>query len=530
MYRLMIVEDERTILEGLANFIEWQSYGFKVVKKLRDGRDAIEYIKYHEVDVILTDIKLINVSGLELAEYVAKNKPTIEVVIISGYKNFQYAKKAVKYGAYDFMSKPVKSKKVSQIFEKLKGKLDKRENNKMRNIRYQEKYREFFPLLKEKFFSDILMGTFSTEEQIIEKLAQLDLEMIADDSYCSLITLQIKDFEKENIDHCYKSIFNFIQDQKNDEMYFFTLRSTLTGYFYLLIIDNDNDNGHSCKLFDKNINNFLDDLKKYAELMLDIELELTSQKGFNSIYELIKLKQSLPDKKHNINKKVEDFMCSKAFGVLQNKKKRIIKYVFNDNFTEIDELINEIFSVLINYNLPFCKNLIIELFSVIANKLEEDMGLELYLVSGGKFDYNKVLKMQDIEQIKNWCLEMFSIIEETIKQHKENYQNNIIARAREYIRKNYNDKDISLEDVASYTGLSAGYFSRLFKNVTRKNFIDYLTKVRIEKARELLVEKENKIYEISHSVGYKNSKYFSQVFKETVGISPSEYRRNKQRK
>ena len=126
MYKLVVVDDEKAIRKGICKYIDWESMGFEVVADFEDGKETIDYIKNNEVDVVLTDIEMAEVSGLELARYIHENNLLLKTVIISGYKEFEYARKAVEYGVEHYLLKPVRLEEVSQVFAKIKNELDER--------------------------------------------------------------------------------------------------------------------------------------------------------------------------------------------------------------------------------------------------------------------------------------------------------------------------------------------------------------------------------------------------------------------
>lgn len=124
MYRLVIADDEITIRSGLARMIDWKAIGFEIEASLEDGKDAIAYVENHEVDVIFTDVEMYEVSGIEVAKWVAENRPHIVVVMISGYKEFDYVKGALSFGVFDYILKPIDPEEIVRVFARIKTKLD----------------------------------------------------------------------------------------------------------------------------------------------------------------------------------------------------------------------------------------------------------------------------------------------------------------------------------------------------------------------------------------------------------------------
>lgn len=412
-FKLIIVEDEKIMREGFANFVDWKSMDFEVAAKLEDGRDAIDYIGRHPVDVVLTDIKMTFVSGIELAKYIYENKLPIKVVLVSGFKEFEYARQAMRYNVDHFLLKPAPVKEIESMFAEIRQQLEKEMQERQIEQEKDERYLEVIKLLQEQFFFDIVLGTTKNTDEIRKRICLLNLKIDVDKSKCSIVNITIKEFEnfsnsnwKYGKDGLYTAVRNFIHS--GDGIITFYPIGNKEGNLKFLAISQEQMHAEQFKdAIDRRITSAKEGIKNF----LGLEIAFHIEKSFDNIFE---------------------FAADSASPAAGGK------------------------TALPDANAK---------------------------ASGAS----------------------------------------VIQCAKEYIRDRYN-RDITLDEIAEHVFLNPIYLSRLFKEQTGENYIDYLIKVRMEKAIELLQEKKYKVYEIGSMVGYDSIKYFYKVFKRVTGQTPTEYR------
>ena len=158
MYRLVVVDDEQAIRRGMCNYIDWNAMDFEVVADFEDGKETIEYLNEHPVDVVLTDIEMAEVSGLELAKYIWQNKLPVKVVILSGYKEFEYARKAIEYNVEHYLLKPIRMDEMQNVFGKIKTELAEQKQLSEKEQEKAKDFKELLPELQEQFWVSLLVG------------------------------------------------------------------------------------------------------------------------------------------------------------------------------------------------------------------------------------------------------------------------------------------------------------------------------------------------------------------------------------
>lgn len=195
MYRLMIVDDEEEIREGLSDLVDWSSLGFMVIEKLQDGQDAIRYLKDHQVDVILTDIKMTYVSGIDLAQYVYNQKLNTKVVILSGFQEFDLARAAIRYNVSHYLLKPTDLEEVALVFNKIGEELAQEKWEREQQYQQNQHVKTLRPLLMEQFFSNLLQNRskIRNTEELHSKLKQTGLLVDSVNSRCCLLQAEWSD-------------------------------------------------------------------------------------------------------------------------------------------------------------------------------------------------------------------------------------------------------------------------------------------------------------------------------------------------
>jgi two-component system response regulator YesN len=253
--------------------------------------------------------------------------------------------------------------------------------------------------------------------------------------------------------------------------------------------------------------------------ILGVNMDASVERTFNSMYEAAIHYEPLMPSVYSGSNKLEDMIDSFDLSRLIKQEKLFFSYINSDNLEAALNLYENFIDELKYMDRKVIHNFIIDLFANLKTKLAElgiDMGNKL-------FDYEVILKLYDINEIKLWGRSAITNIFKLVASNTNTSEKNVIQKAKEYIKINF-DKDIGLDEVSEHVFLSSIYFSRLFKQKTGENFVDYLMKVRMRKAMKLLQDPRQKVYEVSVNVGYKNTKYFYRLFKEFSGLTPAEYR------
>lgn len=522
-FKLVIVDDEQTIREGLKNYVDWKSLNFEVTACFEDGKEAIEYIQDNEVDVVLTDIKMIEISGIQLAEYIYNNKPEIKVVIISGFKEFEFAKQAMAFNVVDYILKPIKVVEITGLFEEICKTLSLERREIEIQLQKDKQIDEVFELMKDQFFRDLIMGALKDSNEINKKIKLLNFKKDVRTCPLSLIDVKLENYReyiknsweygKDKLDNSLRNILGGDSERAK----FFTLVTT-PGCFKIIAIGNYTSSIQSMDLFARDyINTIKDNIKN----IFNMGLEIVKIDSYSNIYELTKSTETIPRPQKDLNLDYNDIEPILKDNVFIEQRKIFKASIISGDKLAVFSLTDNMIDKLELYPTRFIHNFIINLFMDLFNSLSS-IDISIHKIRQEKFDYSELIQTVGIAGIKEWTRKMSQMIMEQILPDTESSNKLFIKKAQEYIDDRFN-QDLSLNDIASHVYLNPAYFCRLFKQETGENFSNYLMKTRMKHAIEIMKSSNHKISEIGLMVGYKNSKYFSRVFKTQTGYTPSNY-------
>lgn len=516
VYTLIIVDDEKEIRKGLCELVNWEQLGFKLLSSFEDGIDAMEFLRRQPVDVVLTDIRMSEVSGIELAEFISKQNSPTTVAIISGYKEFEYAKKAMEYNVRHYLLKPTKVSDIRSTFAEIKSGLDKKnkEENALRKER--DRHREVLSALEEQFFMDIVMGALRDPGELKKRLEILDPELDPYNSPCWVIHSIIRDYE-EYLGKTWKY---------GRESFDTALRNFFRGYpdasFYILMPEASEFKlvhiAGTPALSSPEVH--LGRLKSSIREILGIKIDFSVENCFKSLYELANYTKPLKLEQSEYKYQEEAFLISpdsNSARMTIEKLKMMVSNICEEKPEQVGSLMESLMESMDEMPFQFMQHYIINLFTLLSDRLES-LGINIRSA-----DCTKVLEMENREQVKLYCQKTLLRITRQINERGNNSSiTHLVEKAKDFIAANYH-KDISLERVADTVFLNPVYLSRMFKQITGYNFVDYLTELRMQKSIELLEKGNCKIHEISERVGYNSNRYFNMVFKKYTGYTPKEY-------
>lgn len=534
LYRIMVVDDEEEIRLGIIKKIDWESNGFEVVGDAENGQEALEKAEKLQPDVIMTDIKMPFMDGLELGKRLAESMPSTKIIVFSGCDDFEYAHQAIKINVIEYVLKPINSIELIEVLKRLKEQLD-REYNEKRNLQTLYKhYVESLPVIREQFLVGAIEGRIS-ESQWEEQAEKLDIDfkerylsvalihadgaltlednVLAIQKETALISISVKKIVDENLDKYCK----FISFPYSD----------------MVVVIGNFEMKEDILSFIKGINEIC---KAYERIM-----GFTISAGIGNVYDnpldirfSYRSAQSALDysfilgtgKAIYIDDVEPDNSIQLQFD--EQEERAMLNAIKISAEEEITETIDKLFKKIEDQLLPFNQYRIylMEIMTAIL-KLVQAYNLDIDEIFGESFNcYSYLETFDSIHDAKAWFIQKAVKVNSFIKKERINSSMLLVEKAKQYIKENYNDPDISVEILCSKLHVSPTYFSTIFKRETEMNFVNYLTSVRLEEAVKLLNTTDDKTYVIAEKVGYPEANYFSYVFKKQYGVSPSKYRKN----
>jgi two-component system, response regulator YesN len=534
MYKLMIVEDEEIEREGLRDLVDWKAMGIEVVAAMESGEKALKAAKDQKIDILLTDIKMGGISGLELARRLLPVYPDMKVIITSGYQEFEYAKTAIDVDAYGFLSKPIDLEELEKVFSKVLDTCMTEENGRQENERLKQLVEQGKPLLKEKFLNNLIAG-MQNHDTLEEDLRFYNIAFVP--GRLTVIVSEIDGFaalkdenSRESVVMTVFKVLSCIQQVKTEDC---------AESFYL-------DEGRYCTLYSTNCDHAGELYEKVMEHAKNLQQEVNEQCRLKLTVGIGKWVDDIVDLQASYKTACDavgfkfymggnqvifykdacfdsESPTSSNLDTLENK---ILSAIQLCDTNALHQHLDAMFELLkgnaMNTN-SYIRTVCIKLIARTSVILHEMHANYEKVFGKEQLIWDKLLKFDTIMDIQQWMKNILGSVIDYILQNQKSNTRKVINDVLRFIDENYS-KNIAISDISKEIFLSSNYISILFRKEMGENFTDYLARYRLEKAKELLRETKLKVYQIGNMVGYSNISHFCMIFKSMYGVSPSEYR------
>lgn len=516
LYRLLISDDEKIVIDAVSFIID-KNFKDILYETARSGREAIEKSDSFKPDIVLMDIRMPGINGIEAIKEIKDRLPNTLFIIVSAYEQFEYAKEAVKIGVIDYILKPINKENLINALKKAVEMINSRREKLENDIENLERYERVLPLIEHNFIYSILLGNevFFTGTKNKELLS-----IKSQGGYIMVIELHDKDFNVFD-----QNLYTYVRDVLKYKCQCLVGPVIINRIVVLICADYKEEYDQRLESFEiaEYIVNRINQYTKVIETSIGIgsyrsmeNITLSYGEALNALnYGRMK------DINHIMDIKGGSYHI-KQFPMEQEKKLMEMCYSGETQgaiscFYEIFRWIYDEYKNLFDEG----KNRVLEVMVAVHRSVREEI-INTDYYNDYIFD---LLSQKDYSELENWCRERIITICSHINKNKEKNINKIIVKAKAYIEKNYSS-EITLAEISREICVSPHYFSRLFKEETGENFIEYLTKIRIKKAKELMKTTDLTVKEICYKIGYNDPNYFSRLFKKVEKISPSEYLRN----
>ena len=538
MLKVFLVEDEIIIRNGVKNNIPWEQEGFTFVGEAGDGELAWPLIKQTKPDILITDIRMPFMDGLELSGLVRKELPDTKIIILSGYSEFDYAKQAINLGVANYLLKPISGEKLLEAVKQVADIIREERAQTLLVEQYRLENGENVKVEKIRLFEQIVAGTATTRE-ILDRGELLELDLAA--PFYTVLLLKLVD-SGESMD---SSAQVMEASEKVDEAImknpeFFAVERGLEGLAILMKSEEERQAGTQLMNLEKEIQEILTQYPEVSyfggagetvQRMRDIRRSyigaskafasrfFTEKNRFLTVEQIRELKpagmkdmslKSVDASKIN-RKLVEDFLKSGLEEETKNFVEEYFKNIGHENYE----------------SLMFCHYLIVDM-NLCASHFLESIGIDSALLPAQCRDVREFADtLQCEEGMISYVTKLFT---ETIRLRDKSSRNKymeLITAVQKIILENFQNNEFSMNQAAAMVNLSPGYFSTLFRQETGVSFVEHLTGIRLEKAKALLMCTNMRSSEIAYEVGYKDAHYFSYIFKKVCGCTPKEYRARK---
>ena len=534
--KVFLVEDEMVIRRGIKNSIDWEKEGYIFCGEASDGELAYPMIIKEKPDILITDIRMPFMDGLELCKLVKKELPNIKILILSGYDEFDYAKEAIRLGVTEYLLKPISSGKLLEALNGVSESIRREKEDKDLVRKYMEEMRENTEHEKQKFFEQMIAGNLSMADAL-ETGKKYEMNLSAGMYNLLLFRFTLGEENRKSGELLGEAEYAIEKLTERLE-YVFEFQRGVEGWEFLLMADNEEQMSERVKELSKDLEEIMKNystiayfggigqpvarLRELEESFREAERALAARftMELNRII-------SVEDIRMAQNVDTLDDIEITSFGEIEKTRTMLEKFLNNGAEDEIDEFVDVYINELPEENLKSVlmrQYIIMDAYIVMMSFCEKIEGIEGEMQAQSEELKNSMKTIQTLEEIKNYIrmlLKKIIGVRDTISGRR---YSDIIEIAKDQIRKTYMSDEISLNTIAAEVGMSPSYFSSIFSKEMGKTFVEYLTEIRMDRAKELLMCSSMKTSEIGYEVGYKDPHYFSYIFKKTQNCTPKEFR------
>lgn len=548
MLKIFLAEDEVVVRETIKRMIPWEELGFELVGEAADGEMALPLLIRQQPDLLITDIKMPFMDGLTLARLAKKEIPGLKVVILSGYDDFNYAKQAIGIGVEDYLLKPITKNALIERLSEIRSRYEHEKTQKEYYEKFQREMQAYEKNSSRDFFEALVGGSMDMME-VYKRAEKLGLDIVAEAYNVLIFTMNCdEDFSGQRDEYSsweaesLELLENFFAGHSSAMLF----RSNIFSYGVLLKGQRETieENTRACVDEIRKILSRQDGRREWflavgqsVERLSQIQKSYhTASRAFSQRYlydENILYYDEMETMEHPGGQaETEDNAYLQKVDVNALNPAILQKFLSNGLQEEAENFVKDYFYAIGQEpmeSLVFRNYVILNVrFSVISfikglgcdtNEMESADTEEVLAESG-----------KNMESAIAYAKKMISQAIEIRDQNSGNKNRSILKTAVDFIDSHYMEEDISLNTVANVANVSANHFSALFSQNMGQTFIEYLTTLRMNKAKELLRCTGMRSSEITGEIGYKDAHYFSYLFKKTQGMTPSDYRKAREDK
>lgn len=527
MLKIVIIDDEQLIINHLIKIISSFDLPHQIVGTAENTRQALITIRETHPNLVITDIRMGASNGLDLCETLSTTLPHTKIIILSGYDDFSYAQKALRYNVTSYLLKPINEQELYSQLKQIHTSILAQDAEAEKDFQLKKQIHECLPMMQEWFYRIIRENRSSPE--VIESIFRLFNIDIFNPAYQALHISFSEEDKTDKIEQDYiaisslsRTIMLFVEDYF--KMIYFYDSSSIT---FILSAKSGDDNEIQKRVYQ---------LAEKIRQFLDFNDRTPFSIGQSTVvHNIIHVRQAVKDaisaSKYSFYIGFNQIICITdvelrekgevvtGFNYIQED---LLKHLKTCDYISAAQFLHVFYlNVLqLHGNQTVSRNKFLELYYFLSNALGQEFGTE---ISTFPETVEKIRQSPNLSDIKQILLDFVNNTIVSIEQLRTNKSQKFVENAKAYINNHYS-QDISLESIAYEIGLSACYLSTLFKNITQLSIKEYLIDVRIDAAKRYLKDVNLKIYEVASLVGYSDSRYFSQLFRKKTGYTPGQYR------
>lgn len=525
MYKILLVDDEYLVFEGLKRLIPWQEIGLEIVGQAMDGFSALEFLRLNKVDLLLTDVKMPIMSGLELSEKALTLQPDLSVVFLSGYENFHYAKKALELNAGGYVLKPINYKELIDVLTTTVHQLRKRGDQAARESRYQES----LPYLKNDLLHQWLEGETGKDEFV--NLIGEDTSVLWNHQFSVAviemddISWKLNNYSTEQKAEMIKKMTRMITDKLEDSRLGMYCKLENYRIAYVMYAD--------LPIAQPHMEALLEEFNLHCSLSITVGLGCCVNELNDVPLSYKEAKEALSYKMFNGKNKILSLTAmNKQVGereksYLEDQLQLLFSAISEYRLVDIHDILERLFTLarrlvykISVYNFALY---VVSKLDAFLHSLNEDL---FNLLGWELQDLDVLFQFETVDDIESWLRRRVFEVSELLQSKLNKGKRKLIQQIEEYLEQHIED-NITLRELGEIFLLSPNHLGFLFKEESGETYSDFHNRKRMERVKQMLDDPRLKIYQIAERMRYRNMTYFHRQFKDYYGISPGDYRKKK---
>ena len=514
MKKVMLVDDEILIRENIRACVDWEKEGFIYCGDASDGEVALPLIEKWMPDILITDIKMPFMNGLELSSIVRQQMPDIKIIILSGHDEFHYAQSALRLGVEDYCLKPVSSSDLIQLLQGVSERIDQEQRNK-----------KTYSYTGEKLLSDLCGGLISTA-QAIEAASYMSLNLTAGYYAVAVFDLRFPQAASIENDLLMQKIDTALDIQLENVTDSYSFKRSRTETVWIC-------KGAHNELLQEKVTHEIHRIQKEIRQSFQCDIMV----GLGNVHERLQgIHTSYLEAEEDKNAQRVSRMNPKPFrepsflaptGNILLERNRLMDFLKIGTPSEVTAFISDFTIGLVSiqwqssmYGYYLLNDLSMELVATAQQCFQTEEEPESFMEEL----QTAIQHISCLEDCQNYLIHLLEKLWKWRSEGSDKY-GDLISKVKQYICEHYNNDQLSLQDISRQIGVSPSHMSKVFSQETGQTMTEFLTGTRIRKAMELLKTTRQKTFEIAFEVGYNDQHYFSNLFKKVTGMTPMEYRK-----
>lgn len=526
MYKVFLVDDEIVVREGIRSNFPWDETDFVLAGEAPDGEIALSMLQDVKPDILITDIRMPFMDGLELCRQVSRTMPWVYIIILSGYDDFSYAREAISLGVNEYLLKPVSGQELRIVLERIAERIQEDKRRQADFLAYREHMASSSRFLKEKLLTELYSGANS--ERILKSARSMQMNLLAN-HYLVMLLSPSPEPESEKELFTAQGILERLAEGSGGSAY---LCRGYGGFSLLVLGDNSSD-------LEERTYGLAQSAQYDVERSTGIELLVTIGTDVGALRDIPKslaearsimerLKAATPENGALRIMGTQDIPGESAIPADMDMAplNEQLKYATVESVDALLSRYVESMGEGATQSVMMANYFFVEIVLAATRIIRESQGNPQEIIPEAFRAQNGGVALMKVDEILPLCRDTLSRAIRFRDSRGSARYGSVIRKAQAFIADHYADSNVTLHDVASHVALSNNHFCTVFSQETGVTFTEYLTGVRIARAKELLLTTAMRTGDIAYAVGYNDPHYFSYLFKKNTGVSPRDFRKD----